>query len=506
MTPRYISSDAYNFAEFVLEHDSLRLFRRGEEIHLPPLSGRLLLALVARAPGTLTYERITKEVWGGRHVSHATITQRVKLLRRALGDHAEEPDYIALVRGSGYRFIPPVEHVTSQVFPAVPSKTSRVYWRTPATAVLLVAALVITGWTGMYLTTEADESEIAELVVVPPEAKRAFEQGKVLFHRRGEGDVQRAQEYFERAIALAPEYADPWVLLAGVYRVQAWLGEITLEESYQAQSRVLNRALILDPGLLDAQVRLAELEWSATGATEVMRQSMDQVLEVDPLHPLALVKKAQILHLQGDWEGALELREQAAAQRPSSFVAQNNVATHYLLMGELGRAEEILNSILDIHPNQSEMLALLFTHLRLLQSRPDEAMVWADKISPDQERLAMQALAYHLAGESKKVQSALQQLRQDPSPFARAKVLEIEYFSNPRTRDEDSLGAFPLTGLEDAEQYDERGQAIYNLLLSPLLDWSQRRDQWLALYRQISEVSNMKVAAISPVSEGHLDQ
>lgn len=86
-----------------------REVRRGRDIiRLPKLSYRMLLVLAEAAPAVVTQDELVERVWNGRVVSPETVTQRVKLLRAALGDDASQPRYIALVRGQGYRLIPDV--------------------------------------------------------------------------------------------------------------------------------------------------------------------------------------------------------------------------------------------------------------------------------------------------------------------------------------------------------------------------------------------------------------
>ena len=46
-----------------------------------------------------------REVWPEVVVNPETVTQRVKLLRQALGDSADNPRYIVAVRGHGYRML-----------------------------------------------------------------------------------------------------------------------------------------------------------------------------------------------------------------------------------------------------------------------------------------------------------------------------------------------------------------------------------------------------------------
>jgi TolB-like protein/DNA-binding winged helix-turn-helix (wHTH) protein/thioredoxin-like negative regulator of GroEL len=80
---------------------------------MPTLSFDLLVALVRAAPGLLTYDQLMERVWAGVVVNPETVTQRVKLVRDALGDDSHEPRYIARVRSRGYRIVPPVVPITA---------------------------------------------------------------------------------------------------------------------------------------------------------------------------------------------------------------------------------------------------------------------------------------------------------------------------------------------------------------------------------------------------------
>ncbi|MEJ2604412.1 MAG: winged helix-turn-helix domain-containing protein [Gammaproteobacteria bacterium] len=120
--------------------------RRGEvSIALPPLSYRLFLLLVERAPAVVSHDEIAAHVWAGRLVSPETLTQRIKLLRHALEDDAREPRYIALVRGEGYRLIADVAALgtadSSRAAAAPPARipTARGFRRRALAALGLIA-------------------------------------------------------------------------------------------------------------------------------------------------------------------------------------------------------------------------------------------------------------------------------------------------------------------------------------------------------------------------------
>ncbi len=99
--------------DLILDTGKLQLSRSGEAVELPRLSYRLFAALASAAPDVLTHEELIDRVWSGRVVSAETVTQRIKLVRQALGDDASDPRYIGLVRGQGYRMLQAVEVLAS---------------------------------------------------------------------------------------------------------------------------------------------------------------------------------------------------------------------------------------------------------------------------------------------------------------------------------------------------------------------------------------------------------
>jgi TolB-like protein/DNA-binding winged helix-turn-helix (wHTH) protein len=88
--------------------------RRGEVISLSPLSFDLFACLASAAPAWLSYDEIISKVWAGSVVSNEAITQRIKVLRDALGDDPQHPRYIQVVRGRGYRMLAPVRTVDEE--------------------------------------------------------------------------------------------------------------------------------------------------------------------------------------------------------------------------------------------------------------------------------------------------------------------------------------------------------------------------------------------------------
>jgi len=122
----------YSIGDLEVDLAGRRVSRGNRDIRLGKLSYRLLVALARSAPGVLSQDDMVEAVWDGRFVNPPTVKQRITILRRALGDDSERPEYIRVVRGHGYTLIPPVE---PRFQPLSPKKT---FALAPIAAVLLL--------------------------------------------------------------------------------------------------------------------------------------------------------------------------------------------------------------------------------------------------------------------------------------------------------------------------------------------------------------------------------
>jgi len=71
-----------------------------------PVGGRsfqLLQFLIERYPETASHRELLESVWSGVVVTSDALSQRVRLLRKALGDERGDAGYLVSVHGQGYR-------------------------------------------------------------------------------------------------------------------------------------------------------------------------------------------------------------------------------------------------------------------------------------------------------------------------------------------------------------------------------------------------------------------
>ena len=121
----------FQVGDLLIDPGQRRVTRDGSDIPLPHLSFELLMALARAAPDLLSFDQLTARVWPGLVITPETISQRVKLVRDALGDDPQSPRYIAGVRGSGYRMVANVRPLKDRrrvPTPAAPEPLPPPYW------------------------------------------------------------------------------------------------------------------------------------------------------------------------------------------------------------------------------------------------------------------------------------------------------------------------------------------------------------------------------------------
>lgn len=305
--PGYVAGD------LLIDLRTRRVLRDGVGLDVTSLSFDLLLTLVKAAPGLVTFDALMQEVWPDVVVGPETITQRVKLLRQALGDSAEHPRYIAAVRGHGYRLLvaaaplpaDPVhvergEHPGSPPGP-VPHPTRRWFW--PATFAMMVAGAGV--WWLAAFRSEGSR-------VLADEAHRYFLQAEAV--------VDGTPASFQAAISLHGEALERNPLLARAY-----------------SGRAMNRAALV---------------WSGSdlgnGLDDAQRDA-ERALELDSRDSRAHAVLGNVHALRRRWAAAQAAFQTALDASPADASVRGQYAASLLLptgqlhkaMFEAARAQEL---------------------------------------------------------------------------------------------------------------------------------------------------------------------
>ena len=102
------SPDLLRLGPFTLDRAAHRLSLRDQELALTSTEFRLLEFFLTHPGRAYSREQLLEEVWGQQHyVSPRTVDVHVRRLRERIEEQADAPQYLATVRGFGYRFEAP---------------------------------------------------------------------------------------------------------------------------------------------------------------------------------------------------------------------------------------------------------------------------------------------------------------------------------------------------------------------------------------------------------------
>ncbi len=98
----------YEFGPFRLDPAKHVLLRGQEPVSLTPKAFETLLLLVENRDRVLLKDELMNRLWPESFVEEANLSQTIFVLRKTLGETAQDQRYIVTVRGTGYRFAEPV--------------------------------------------------------------------------------------------------------------------------------------------------------------------------------------------------------------------------------------------------------------------------------------------------------------------------------------------------------------------------------------------------------------
>jgi DNA-binding winged helix-turn-helix (wHTH) protein/Flp pilus assembly protein TadD len=362
--------EQYQIADLTLDVDAVSLLRDGEPVALPRLSFDLLVVLVRRAPSVVGFEELIETVWAGTAVSDETLTQRVALLRRALGDEAKNPRYLRAVRGRGYQLVPEVRMVIEEEIAPLAPPPQETDWRRIGVAAAAALALVVLGiafWPSFLHRTAAAVPVTTRSPGVPELLSRA---GTYLSLQQ-EPNNQLAIELYQRALQLEPE--NPQALaglsLALGQRVTKFNGNA---EAGDRALELARRAVALEPELGRAHHALG-LALDSRGQVSAALAAYLRAAELEPEPAAALASAAHLMQVEGNLAAALEADLRAAragGETPPYLEIQ--IGSTLGLLGFDQAAAVWFERALELRPD-NVFAAAAFARMRLSQARLREA-------------------------------------------------------------------------------------------------------------------------------------
>lgn len=261
-------AEVYRLDDLLVDLPRHRVERQGVVLDVHGLSFRLLQYLVEQGQRVVGFDELIAQVWAPAVVNEETVTQRVRLLRQALGDDGRRPRYVRSVRGRGYQLCMPPQPWQAPAHLGAAAGTSR---RLLRVATVMVVALAVPG----LAATAWWQLRRAPAPVSPLQQRAAYYAG---IGQRD--DNERAITLYRERLQEAPDDPDALLGLSRAYsaRVCMYDGDVASAERAQA---LAGRVLAAHPRDARAHAALA-YSFDCRGRVDEALRGYERALALDP--------------------------------------------------------------------------------------------------------------------------------------------------------------------------------------------------------------------------------
>lgn len=261
-----------------------------------------------------------------------------------------------------------------------------------------------------------------------PEAHELYLKGLAALENVTAANAQAAQDYFQQALKLDPDYADAWAGLAASYLALAQWSNLPIADAVPKMREAAGKALALDPRNVNALVELANAD-NAAGHTAAARREYERAIQIDPNNARAHLDYGTVLPLQPD----LMQTRIAARIDPDNATAQNNLATLYQDTGDWPNVVKAALAMNKLSPEDTDAAFYLAFAYHQLHRDDDAAQAFSlprpesaiDKALLEAGRLTYTALQHR--DQHDQALAALAKLRNNPKlgPFAQGNLMQL---------------------------------------------------------------------------------
>jgi DNA-binding winged helix-turn-helix (wHTH) protein/tetratricopeptide (TPR) repeat protein len=374
--------------DLLIDSQRQRVERDGVVLDVQGLTFQLLAYLVTRGVDVVTYDELMAAVWAPAIVNEETVTQRVKLLRQALGDDGRNPRYVRAVRGRGYQLCSmPIEAVdaarsssTTAPDPAplatsAPSSPPAIERKTLRVVAAFVGILgLIAGMATLWFAFSAKPGTPAADAppsLTPTPGDEMLARARHYFQIGQKDDNERAIALYQQALAARPNDSAAQVGLSFAYSARVCLFDY--EWTWAERAGELAQGVIArepDNGLAHSARGYA---YDCLGQMDGAIASYERAVAIDPAARWDSVASLANLYLvQGRLADALKLNLQAASHSTTLRFIDLQLARNVELLGDLAGADRRYRHGFQLQPdnvfNNAAWPAFLFR-----QGRFDEA-------------------------------------------------------------------------------------------------------------------------------------
>ena len=439
------------FGVFQVNLAARELRKHGVPIRLADQPLRILSILLEKPGEIVTRDEIRRQLWPPDtcvDFEHS-LNSAIKKLRFALGDSPENSRYIETIPRSGYRFVAPVEAIStnsapttasSEVVgsgaapssileqPAAPDAVTEMsrsrQWLLPvaiSAVLVLVAAFAgfalrggssVQGKIAVIPSSTALNSQPA-LSPKSAEAHDLYLKGLYFWNKRTVSGFQQAIVYFQQATTADPNYAAAYAGLANCYTLlTAYATEPSNFHIPQARAAAA-RAVQLDDHSAEAHTALALIVQNHDWDWLTSEKEYRRATELNPNYATAHHWYAEHLMWLGRFDEARNEGDRARQLDPLSLIIAADYGAILYYSRDYDHAIEQLHSVLRKDPNFLRATAievLAYVQQGNYAQALEEEAVSARLYGQDSRHWMMLAYIYGRAGQTERARRELEKL------------------------------------------------------------------------------------------------
>jgi len=200
------------------------------------------------------------------------------------------------------------------------------------------------------------------------EAYRYYWQGRAFWAQREDKAFQTAIEFYKKAIALDPNYAQAYAGLADVYTLMP----VTPETVLDAKNAALE-AIRLDDSLAEAHASLGLISLQHEYDFKGAEKEFLKAIKLDPGYATAHQWHGRLLSMRGRHDEAIVETKQAVDIDPSNFIFLQSLGAAYYYARRYEESIVWLKQVLTLRPNDLTVFLNLVDSLCFVQ-RYQEAL------------------------------------------------------------------------------------------------------------------------------------
>lgn len=410
----------FRLDDLIIDLTRQRVTRADVALDVAGLSFQLLACLLRRGVDVMPFDTLIAEVWAPAVVNEETVTQRVKLLRQALGDDGRQPRYVRSVRGRGYQLCVMPEPI-DEATPQHPSpRRSRAWMALPALLVLVLTVAVV--------------MQVEEPTPQVPARDETLERARHYFAMGQRDNNERAVALYEQALKAQPLSRDARLGLSFALSARVCQYDFSWEQADRA--RQLADALIAENDS-DATAHAARgYAFDCLGRIDDAIASYQRAIDLDPgAREDSVASLAYLLGVKGHLAEALRLNLSVLDRRDRLRHLDNQIALDLELLGFNAEAEQWYARSFRLQPD-NVFANVAYPMFLFRQGRFSEAERAADEALVRPHHPDLQVLLAQLAlvrGNHAGGRDFFAQAEQARPHLGRTRTLRLLYGDQPAT-------------------------------------------------------------------------